>query len=550
MPTPPAPSTAPAPAHGHAHGPVADFAAAAERTLVDLAGRVGLESWWIARAEGAEHVVLAATDPVFGLSAGSALAWRDTHCRRVVEEGAHPVLRGPLPDSLAGLAAAGAPARVSVVSVPLTSPGGEVLATLCGVGSGSAPALEEALPSVRLQGDLLGALLAAELEVTERARAAERARTEHVDEVTGVAGREVWDAALRTEEQRAARHALPVSLVLLAVDDLTAVNRRDGFGAGDALLHRAARTVESRLRAGDLLARLAGDRFGVLLPGTDALGGLYGTLCAVSAQPDEGLRERDAEVLRAVAEAVMDLVEEEDELQRVRRARLARLDDLDAAGGPRVVYQPIVDLLSAEHVGAEALSRFPAGTPAPDRWFAEAAEVGYGEDLELRAVANALRGLPRLPGFLTVNLSPATLTSPALARLLEGVPLERLVVEITEHAAIEDYAALLATLEPLRRNGLRVAVDDTGAGYASLRHVLAILPDFIKLDISLVRGIDADPSRRALAAGLVTFAASTGARIVAEGIETPAELAALRGLGVQLGQGYHLARPAPLPAAA
>ena len=695
--------------------PAVDFLGVANRTLADLAQRIGLPSWWIGRTEGTDQVILAATDPLFGLTPGDALPWADTHCRRVVEDGVDPVLAGldSVPASLAPLAAGKDLGAVSLITVPLTGPDGTVLATLCGVGGGNGAHLHDLVPSVRLQGDLLGALLAAELELTERSRAAERsAQSERADEVTGVAPPETWQTALIAEEARAARHAAPVSIVLIDLPDLVDVNRRLGYAAGDGLLHRTASTVGARLRSGDLLARIAGDRFGVLLPGSglegsrafverirtalaadgvsvrvgaatrdraqgllatwaraedaiaadtasrasatppppartvsgsdstldalldlarrqigaefafistlegdrryirnavspfptsltpgtevtgrrslcdrvlsqdDALvavdtsepefdahrdhllregsyvgiplhrrdGSLYGTLCTVSRTPDHSLRPRDAEILRAVTGAVMELVEEEDRSRRARRGKLARLDDLDAAGGPVVVYQPVVDLATGQAVGVEALSRFPHGTPTPDRWFADATEVGCGEELELSALDNALHGLPVLPGFLALNLSPATITTPGLLRRLERLPLDRIVLEITEHSAVADYASLLSTLEPLRRRGLRIAVDDTGAGYASLSHVLAILPDFIKLDISLVRDIDTDTSRRALAAGLVTFASATDALIIAEGIETAEELDVLRELGVQLGQGYHLARPAALSA--
>jgi EAL domain-containing protein (putative c-di-GMP-specific phosphodiesterase class I) len=112
---------------------------------------------------------------------------------------------------------------------------------------------------------------------------------------------------------------------------------------------------------------------------------------------------------------------------------------------------------------------------------------------------------------------------------------------------VEDYDALVRALDGLRSQGVRVAVDDTGAGYAGLAHILRLRPDIIKLDIDLTRGIDADPVRRALAASLVAFGGDIGATITAEGIETGEELEALRTLGVTCGQGYYLARPGPLP---
>lgn len=131
--------------------------------------------------------------------------------------------------------------------------------------------------------------------------------------------------------------------------------------------------------------------------------------------------------------------------------------------------------------------------------------------------------------------------------MLTAVPVHRIVVEITEHAPIEDYDTLNQALRPLRRDGLRVAIDDAGAGYASMRHILSVVPDFLKLDLSLVRGIDRDLPRQALAAALAAFAYTTDALVVAEGIETATELATLERLGIHYGQGYHLARPASPP---
>jgi EAL domain-containing protein (putative c-di-GMP-specific phosphodiesterase class I) len=139
---------------------------------------------------------------------------------------------------------------------------------------------------------------------------------------------------------------------------------------------------------------------------------------------------------------------------------------------------------------------------------------------------------------------------PELRDLVCAAPAGRLILELTEHTAIEDYAKLVAALRVLRRAGTRIAIDDTGSGYSSLGHILKLAPDFIKLDRDLVSGIDVDPVRRALAASLVSFAAETGAQIIAEGVETEDELHVLRRLGVRNAQGYHLGRPAPLEAPA
>jgi EAL domain-containing protein (putative c-di-GMP-specific phosphodiesterase class I) len=151
--------------------------------------------------------------------------------------------------------------------------------------------------------------------------------------------------------------------------------------------------------------------------------------------------------------------------------------------------------------------------------------------------------------YLSVNLSPAAVLAPNLMPLLARVPMGRLVIELTEHTAIQDYGPLLAALARLRASGARLAVDDAGAGFASLRHILRLAPDIIKLDITLTRDIDADPVKRALASSLVTFAREIDASITAEGVETAGELGALRELGIGSAQGYYLARPGPLPLA-
>jgi EAL domain-containing protein (putative c-di-GMP-specific phosphodiesterase class I)/FixJ family two-component response regulator len=213
-----------------------------------------------------------------------------------------------------------------------------------------------------------------------------------------------------------------------------------------------------------------------------------------------------------------------------------------------MVYQPIVDLHTGEHVGYEALARFPVEpVRGPERWFADALDIGLGAELELAAVRQALAAQARIgAAFMAVNLSPATAMSLALPALLADAAGPGLVVELTEHVLVEDFDALGKVLAPLRSQGVRLAVDDTGAGYAGFRHLLGLSPDIIKLDISLTRGIDVDPARRALAAALVRFSEETGARLIAEGVENATELATLTDLGIGWAQGYHLARPGAL----
>jgi PAS domain S-box-containing protein len=213
------------------------------------------------------------------------------------------------------------------------------------------------------------------------------------------------------------------------------------------------------------------------------------------------------------------------------------------------VFQPAFDINAGTLVGYESLTRFTDGT-RPDLRFAQGVAVGLGLELEVATMAAALAAAASLPAgcWLSLNASPELiLEHRRLSSLLAGRGDRRIILEVTEHAAVADYGALREAVADLGR-GVEIAVDDAGAGFASLRHVIELRPDYVKLDITLIRGVGDDDARRALVAGMVHFAAETGCLLVAEGIETEAELEALRQLGVGLGQGYLLGRPGPLPA--
>lgn len=210
----------------------------------------------------------------------------------------------------------------------------------------------------------------------------------------------------------------------------------------------------------------------------------------------------------------------------------------------RPVFQPIVEMSTRTVVACEALTRFDDGSPPATR-FAEAAANGIGPDYELATIAAALEAAESLPAAtrLSVNVSPQLIQN-APFRALVASSSRPLILELTEHAPIDDYAGLRHALD--RLGSIETAVDDAGAGYASMRHILELRPTYAKLDLSIVRGIETDPLRQALVAGLVFFANHSGCRLIAEGIETPAEADVLMGLGVTLGQGFHFGRPAPL----
>jgi len=215
----------------------------------------------------------------------------------------------------------------------------------------------------------------------------------------------------------------------------------------------------------------------------------------------------------------------------------------------RTVFQPVVRLADRAVTGYEALSRFPAGTGTPDVWFSMASEVGLGIALELEALRSALSHLGSIPEplHLSINLSPETLMAPALEDALRPYDKSRLILEITEHSTVADYEVMGERILALQRQGLEFAIDDAGAGFASLRHILQLMPDVIKLDISLTRRIDHDKRRQALVSAILSFAHRTSARVVVEGVETAGELDALVALGVEFGQGYYLGRPEALP---
>ena len=214
------------------------------------------------------------------------------------------------------------------------------------------------------------------------------------------------------------------------------------------------------------------------------------------------------------------------------------------AGLVRVAIQPVIELQTGAVVGHEALSRFGGRVPT-DRWFKAASKYGMGGQLERVTLLAAVELLPNLPAneFLAVNISPAALADREVMRLLDGIDLSRIVVEITEHEAVADYRVTRTSLGALRREGARIAVDDTGAGFASLRHVLMLQPDVIKLDTSLTRQIEVDKRQQQLVRAVTVFSHQVGAVVLAEGIETPAQLDVLRHIGVPLGQGWHLGVP-------
>lgn len=279
-------------------------------------------------------------------------------------------------------------------------------------------------------------------------------------------------------------------------------------------------------------------------------GSIFGTFCCFSRSADTSLNLRDLNLMRVFADLAGKMIDRERVAHRNLHEVHERIQQVLSGEALHMVYQPIYDLDRAAIAGFESLSRFTATpTRSPDLWFHDAHAVGLGVELELKAIENALTIMPRLNDGLdlAVNASPETILDPRLEKILSNMDrVSHLVLEITEHAAVERYEEIASRLKPYRDKGLQIAVDDAGAGYASFRHILNLEPDRIKLDMSLTRDIDIDPARRALAAALIHFTVDTGSTLVAEGVETAAEAATLIELGVEKAQGYFLGRPMTL----
>jgi EAL domain-containing protein (putative c-di-GMP-specific phosphodiesterase class I) len=258
-------------------------------------------------------------------------------------------------------------------------------------------------------------------------------------------------------------------------------------------------------------------------------------------------------MMKVVADFAAYQIDADLERLRGRSDKAKRIQALiQSSEEPSIVYQPMFQLSDMTLIGAEALARFKEEPQrAPDKWFMEADEVGLKTQLEVKAARSALaryRSLwKRGPlHYLGINSSPETISEGRMLEIIEGFPAEKIILEITEHDYVENYDDFSYALAPLRRLGVKIAIDDAGAGYSSMCHILNIRPDFIKLDISLTRNINTDRWRRALARALIEFGQDTDCKIIAEGVETEGEINILRELGVHAAQGWLLGRPVPI----
>ncbi len=272
---------------------------------------------------------------------------------------------------------------------------------------------------------------------------------------------------------------------------------------------------------------------------------LVGILTIGSRDDGDAEAQRHEATAREAAVLVAALVGPALAAEAALHRRRERVERVIAEHRFHPVFQPIVDLATERIVGFEALTRFEEGG-RPDAWFSEASAAGRGVELEVATLTAAVRESHALPieCYISLNLSAELASSvEVLGGVLNRIP-HQVLLEITEHVQVEDYERMMASLYALDIQ-IRLAVDDAGAGYSGLQHILAIRPHVVKLDAALVRFVDVDVARQAIVGAMVSFASRTGCTIVAEGVETAAEVAMLRSLGVPLVQGYFYGRPRP-----
>jgi diguanylate cyclase (GGDEF)-like protein len=393
------------------------------------------------------------------------------------------------------------------------------------------------------------------------------------DQLTGLTNHRGFHQALKRELLTAGAQGVPVSLIVLDLDDFKSINDRHGHPFGDGVLQGVGAELRGSVRGDDTAARIGGEEFALILPGTDgeeaeevaervrlAIARLSpeGThLSCSSGIAEYPVDAPDADALVQLAEGALFWAKRSGK-GRTRRfdpdhVRLSgdepqrsEIERILADGSIEPVFQAVASLTTGRVIGYEALARFPDSPQRPPiTWFAQANACGLGPDLEAAAIKAALEAEGRPPGtYVAINVSPSALSSDAVRKALP-LDLSELVIELTEHEVYVGDNLLAYAIADVRERGARIAIDDAGAGYAGLKQVMWVRPDIVKLDLELTRAIRSDPVRMALVESLVRFARRVGATVCAEGIESLEDLEVLANLDVPWGQGFAIGRPAP-----
>ena len=432
----------------------------------------------------------------------------------------------------------------------------------------------------------------------ERARiiledAYDRARSESLrDGLTGLGNHRAFQEEMERQWSAATRYGQTLALAIVDLDDFKRINDSRGHAAGDRLLRHAATIMATYLRRSDRAFRIGGDEFAIILPGTDA-DGAHVTIRRLLAACLEGENEGEEPTVASFSagiSAIPGQARDRDSLYNQADSALywgkhhgrtcvtiydserhdspvtdrppaelsALVARVAATGGIRAVFQPIYDLVSGTPRGFEGLVRpLPdSGFTDPGSMFVAAEATGRTVELDIACLNSVMETASRLqlPGSLTVNLSPRTLETDdfsihALIRMIRrhGLDPRNIVVELTEREAVEDIERLRRAVEACRVAGIRVAADDVGAGNAGLRLLSQLRFDIVKIDLSLVQGGAHRDGSLEVVRTLRDLADRWGALVVAEGIETPAQLEMVRTLGIGAGQGYLLGRPTDRP---
>jgi diguanylate cyclase (GGDEF)-like protein len=382
------------------------------------------------------------------------------------------------------------------------------------------------------------------------------------DGLTGVANRRTWDHELSRACALARDNGTSLSVAVLDMDHFKRFNDTHGHVLGDLVLKETAAAWDSILHGRGFLARYGGEEFAVLLPQSspaDATAVLERLRHSVSHSQSCSIGVAEWDEVESPAHLFARADEALYQAKREGRDRIAVHDgstthvvaegasDLDSyLESPRPVFQPIVDLRTGQTVAYEALSRFN-GHDAADV-FMTVTKEGRGPALEAAAIRAALAVWDG-PEPLSINVS---LTSLLTVEVQEALPAElsRIILEITERDVVEYTPEAALMLESLRGRGARIAIDDFGVGFSNIERLATLRPDIIKLDKSLVQGVQTNRTLQAVLAACVVLARQMNAEIVAEGVETPADRDFLIGVGVTLAQGYLFGYPEARPARA